>query len=167
MEYGLQSAHDETLRRIHRGHDVACFESAVQMTADQGINICVHIILGLPGEDRSMMLETARYLSHLPIQGIKIHLLYVVEGTPLAEYYRGKDFNCLTRHEYVELVVDVIELLPANMVIQRLTGDPLSSELVAPEWAREKQVNLRCIQNAFQRRDTWQGRQFQTSIARK
>ncbi len=167
LEYGLQSSHDATLRRIHRGHTVACFEKSVRMAADQAINVCAHIILGLPGEDRDMMLETARYLSHLPVQGVKIHLLYVVKGTPLAEFYRKKDFRCLGRDEYANLVADVLELLPPDMVIQRLTGDPIPSELVAPAWAREKQINLRFIQGTLQRRDTWQGRNFQTSIARK
>jgi radical SAM protein (TIGR01212 family) len=167
LEYGLQSSHDATLQRIHRGHDVACFEKSVHMAAGQGINVCAHIILGLPGEDRDMMLETARYLSLLPVKGIKIHLLYVVRGTPLAQRYRRKDFRCLGRDEYANLVVDVLELLPPDMVIQRLTGDPLPSELAAPAWAREKQINLRCIQDTLQRRGTWQGRHFQTSTARK
>lgn len=167
IEYGLQSSHDATLKRIHRGHDVARFEKSVYMAADQGINVCAHIILGLPGEDREMMLGTARYLSFLPVQGIKIHLLYVVKGTPLAERYHTKDFKCLGRDEYANLVVDVLERLSPGMVIQRLTGDPVSSELVAPAWAIEKQINLRCIQDTLERRDTWQGRLFQTSTARK
>jgi len=167
LEYGLQSAHDATLERIHRGHTVACFEKAVFMAAEQGINICAHIILGLPGEDREMMIETARYLSRLPIQGVKIHLLYVVKGTPLAEVYNKRGFECLGREEYVNLVVDALELLPADMVIQRLTGDPILSELVAPAWAGEKQTNLKLIQDTLRRRDTWQGRHFQTSTARK
>ena len=167
LEYGLQSAHDATLERIHRGHTVACFEKAVFMAAEQGINICAHIILGLPGEDREMMIETARYLSRLPIQGVKIHLLYVVKGTPLAEVYNKRGFECLGREEYVNLVVDALELLPADMVIQRLTGDPIPSELVAPAWAGEKQTNLRSIQDTLERRDTWQGKHFQTSTARK
>jgi uncharacterized protein len=167
LEYGLQSSHDTTLKQIHRGHDVACFEQSVRMAAEQGINICAHIILGLPGEDRDMMLETARYLSRLPVHGIKIHLLYVVKGTRLAELYRKNEFRCLSRDEYANLVVDVLELLPAQMVIQRLTGDPIRSELVAPAWAGEKQMNLRSIQHTLERRDTWQGRRFQKSTARK
>lgn len=167
LEYGLQSCHDATLDRIHRGHTVACFEKAVFMASGRGINICAHIILGLPGEDRDMMLETAQYLSRLPIQGIKIHLLYVVRGTPLAALYNKKGFKCLGREEYANLVADVLELLPPDMVIQRLTGDPLPFELVAPAWAGEKQTNLTSIQDTLERRDTWQGKHFQTSTARK
>jgi len=167
IEYGLQSSHNKTLKRIHRGHDVSCFEESVRMTAEKAINVCAHIILGLPGEDRDMMLETARYLSCLPIQGVKIHLLYVVKGTPLEAWYRRDDFRCLSRDEYAGLVVDVLELLPPEVVIQRLTGDPMSSELVAPAWAREKQKNVRVIQETLERRNTWQGKRFQKSIAPK
>lgn len=160
IEYGLQSAHDETLRRINRGHDVKCFEDAVYMTEKYGINICAHVILGLPGEDRSMMLNTARYVSSLPIHGIKIHLLYVVEGTALAEMYKRGEFRCLEMEEYVELVVDFLELLRPDIVIQRLTGDPVRSELVAPAWAMEKWKVLQMIQKRLEQRDTWQGKLY-------
>jgi uncharacterized protein len=165
LEYGLQSCHDRTLRRIGRGHDAAAFERAVHMTARHGIHVCAHIILGLPGEDRAMMLETARYLSRLPVSGIKIHLLYVVRGTPLAALYRRGEFRCLGREEYAHIVADVLERLPPDMVVQRLTGDPAPSELVAPAWAREKRMNLRYIQHVLQERDTWQGRCVQRSTA--
>ena len=87
VEYGLQSAHDVTLSRINRGHDVACFERAVAMTKAHGLKICTHIILGLPGETREMMMDTARFVAALPIDGIKIHSLYVTRGTALADLY--------------------------------------------------------------------------------
>lgn len=167
VEYGLQSAHDTTLRQINRGHDVACFEKSVNQTHDYGLNICAHIILGLPGEDRKMMLQTARFLSGLPIQGIKIHLLYVVEKTPLAELHKSGEFRCLNREEYIELVVDFLELLRPDMVVQRLTGDPIRSELIAPLWAMDKPKNLRLIHEALERRDTWQGKLYEKSIAGK
>jgi len=167
IEYGLQSAHDTTLNQINRGHNVACFEKSVLMANECGLNVCAHIILGLPGEDRTMMLQTARFLSTLPIHGVKIHLLYVVEGTQLAELYRKGDFRCLEREEYVDLVVGFLELLPPNMVIQRLTGDPVISELVAPSWAKEKSKNLNLIQKTLERRNTWQGRLYPKSTAGK
>jgi radical SAM protein (TIGR01212 family) len=160
VELGLQSAHDRTLSRINRGHDVASFEEAVIRAADQGLNVCAHVILGLPGEDRGMMVETGRFLSGLPVQGVKIHLLYVVKGTPLAELYAEKTFRCLEREEYADLVVDFLEVLPAHMIIQRLTGDPVRSELVAPRWALEKAVNLRLIRARLEDRNTRQGRLF-------
>lgn len=163
VEYGLQSAHDSTLKRINRGHDVACFDQAVTRTADCGINICAHVILGLPGEDREMMLATARYLSRLPVHGVKIHLLYVVKGTGLAELYRRGTFRCLTREEYADLVVDFLEVLPPEMVIQRLTGDPPGTELVAPLWALDKSRNLALIKSRLEQRNTRQGRLFEES----
>jgi radical SAM protein (TIGR01212 family) len=167
VEYGLQSAHDSTLKKINRGHDVACFERSVILTHDCGLNICAHIILGLPGEDRKMMLQTASFLSNLPIQGIKIHLLYVVKETPLAELYNKGGFRCLEREAYIDLVVDFLEILSPDMVIQRLTGDPFKSELVAPLWAMEKPKNLRLIHETLERRDTWQGRLYRKSTAGK
>ena len=163
IEYGLQSAHNMTLERIERGHDVACFERSVSMASEYGLNICAHIILGLPGEDRNMMMQTAQFLSSLPIHGVKIHLLYVVKGTPLAELYRKNDVHCLGQKEYVDLVADFLELLPPNMVIQRLTGDPGRSELVAPSWAKEKSKNLKLIKQTLERRNTWQGRLYRKS----
>ncbi len=167
LEYGLQSSHDKTLKLINRGHDVSCFEQSVLMADEYSINICAHIILGLPGEDREMMLQTARFLSNLPIRGVKIHLLYVVKDTPLSELYHKEGFRCLNRKEYANLVVDFLELLPPDMVIQRLTGDPIQSELVAPLWAKEKQLNLKLIQTTLERRETWQGRDYRKSTAGK
>ena len=160
VEYGLQSAHDETLKRINRGHNVRCFEEAVHMTERFGIRVCAHVILGLPGENRDMMLETARYISSLPVHGVKIHMLYVVEGAPLSEMYKKGEFRSLSMEEYVEMVVDFLELLRPDIVIQRLTGDPLKRELIAPLWATEKRKVLNTIQKRLEQRDTWQGRSY-------
>jgi radical SAM protein (TIGR01212 family) len=158
IEYGLQSSHDATLSRINRGHDVACFEHSVRMAKSFGLNVCAHIILGLPGETRDMVLQTAMFLAGLPVDGVKIHLLYIVEETPLATLYGKGEYLCLERDEYIELVVDVLELLPPDMVVQRLTGDPIGVELVAPLWAKEKSENLRLIRERLEERETWQGR---------
>lgn len=160
IEYGLQSAHDATLARINRGHDAGCFERSVRMSNDYGLNVCAHIILGLPGETRQMMLNTARYLAKLPLQGVKIHLLYVVQNTPLAKLYEKGEYRCLERDAYVELVIDFLELLPTTMIIQRLTGDPIYSELVAPDWAKDKSKNLNLIRRRLEERDTWQGKKY-------
>ena len=165
IEFGLQSSHDKTLHRINRGHDVSCFEQSVHLANACGLNICAHVILGLPGEDRHMMLQTARFLSGLPIQAIKIHLLYVIKRTPLADLYEKGNFHCLKRSEYVNLVVDFLEVLSSDIVIQRLTGDPVKSELLAPAWTVEKSKNLRLIQENLERRDTWQGRLYRRSTA--
>ncbi|MEJ2157164.1 MAG: TIGR01212 family radical SAM protein [Desulfobacteraceae bacterium] len=160
VEYGLQSAHDPTLLRINRGHDVACFEKAVHATAGRGIKIGTHMILGLPGETRKEMLATADYIARLPIDGIKLHLLYVIKGTVLEQLYRKGRYRCLDRETYIELVCDVLERLPNQMVIQRLTGDPHKHELVAPQWALEKNENVALIRQRLEARDTWQGKRF-------
>ena len=160
VEYGLQSAHDRTLKRINRGHDVGCFEQSVHMARNHSLNVCAHVILGLPGEDREMMRETARFLSTLPIQGVKIHSLYVVAGTPLAGLYQKGAYRCLEQMAYADLAVDFLERIPPDLIIQRLTGDPQPSELVAPDWATDKSRNLLIIQQRLEERDTWQGRLY-------
>lgn len=175
IEYGLQSAHDITLKRINRGHDVACFERSVRTADKHGLNVCAHIILGLPGENRDMMLHTARLLSVLPVKGVKIHLLYVVEGTPLASLYlkeglyasKEESFTCLERDAYIDLVVDVLERLRPDIIVHRLTGDPVGEELVAPLWAKQKTENLNLIRKRLEERNTWQGKKYQTSTAGK
>jgi len=165
IEYGLQSAHNITLMRINRGHDVACFEKSVIMADKFGLNICVHVILGLPGEDCKMMLQTARFLSTLPIHGIKIHLLYVVKNTPLATSFQKGEIRCLEREEYVDLVVRFLEILPPEIIIHRLTGDPTKSDLIAPLWANEKSANLKLIRETLKKRHTWQGKYYRKSTA--
>jgi radical SAM protein (TIGR01212 family) len=160
IEYGLQSAHDVTLSRINRGHNVACFEKSVHMAKEYGLNVCAHIILGLPGETRDMMLQTARFLGRLPVDGVKIHLLYIVKDAPLAMLYEKGEVQCLEKEAYVDLVVDVLECLPSEMVIQRLTGDAAEEELMAPLWAKHKFDTLERIRRRLEERDTWQGRLF-------
>ncbi len=165
VEYGLQSAHNETLSRINRGHDVACFEKAAAMTRSHGLKTCAHVILGLPGESHDMMTGTARFVSALPIDGIKIHSLYVTGGTALADLYQKGEYICLEREEYIETLIDFLELLPPEMVIQRITGDPNAGELVAPMWALEKTKNISLINKRLEERNTWQGKKYAKSIA--
>ena len=160
IEYGLQSIHDRTLAVINRGHDVACFRSAVEKTKGRGIKICAHVILGLPFEDKRDMLATAQAVSSMDIDGIKIHLLYVVKGTPMERLYRERKYRCLEQGEYAELVCDFLELLPPDMVIQRLTGDPHSDELVVPEWSLRKSETLSLIKKTMAGRGSWQGKRF-------
>jgi len=164
IEYGLQSAHNATLSRINRGHDVRAFERAVLESARHGLNVCAHVILGLPGEDREMMMGTARFLGSLPVRGVKIHLLYVVKGTRLASLYEDGACRVLEQGEYIDLVVDFLEYLPSNMVVQRLTGDPPPQDLIAPRWAMNKSENLRLIKRRLEERDTWQGKKCKSSI---
>lgn len=158
MEYGLQSARDATLVGIDRGHDSACFMNAVAATRARGLPVCAHIILGLPGETPSDMRYTARTLAAAGVDGVKIHSLYVVKGKRLEARFNAGDYRCLEQEEYAELAVDVLERLPARVVVQRLTGDPHPDELTAPQWCRDKQATLAAIRAALTRRDTWQGR---------
>lgn len=158
VEVGLQSARDATLARIQRGHDSACFVNAVAATRARGLPVCAHIILGLPGETPADMQFTAAALAACGVDGVKIHSLYVVRGTALESRWRAGSYRCLEREEYAEGVADVLERLPARVVIQRLTGDPHPEELCAPEWCRDKRATLAAIHAALERRDTWQGR---------
>ena len=160
VEYGLQSAHDETLARINRGHDFRSFENAVAMTAEKSrrkVHTCAHVILGLPGENHSHMMETAEKLAATEISGVKIHLLYVVKNTPLASWYEKGGFGCMTREQYVDTVCAFLARLPAGVVIQRLTGDPHPDELIAPAWALDKTGTLKRIQAVMAEKDIRQG----------
>lgn len=158
IEYGLQSAHDSTLDRINRGHDFRSFENAVKATQGRMIKICAHVILGLPNETRAQMNETAEILSTMGIDGIKIHLLYVIRGTKLDELYQKGLYKCLEQNEYADLVCDFLERLPKDVVIQRLTGDPHKHELVAPDWSLKKNETLMLIHDSMVNRNTWQGK---------
>lgn len=160
IEYGLQSASDATLAFINRGHDVQCFKDAVKKTRNRNIKICAHVILGLPHETRQDMLYTAKTLAALGIDGVKLHLLYVVKGTPLETLYRRGDFECLEQDAYVNLVCDFLERIPCKMVVQRLTGDPHPGELVAPAWALKKTEILEQIRKTLEKKDSRQGKHF-------
>jgi len=158
IEYGLQSANDSTLVFINRGHNVKCFKKAVVATKNRGIKICAHVILGLPNEKKTHVLETARAVSDMEIDGIKIHLLYVVRGTKLDKLCAAGEYRCLEQQQYADLVCDFLEHIPKNMIIQRLTGDPHPEELVAPLWALKKTENMALIKETLEKRDSWQGK---------
>jgi radical SAM protein (TIGR01212 family) len=161
IEYGLQSASDATLAFINRGHDVQCFRDAVKKTKNRGIKICAHVILGLPHETRRDMLHTAGTIARLGLDGVKLHLLYVVKGTRLETFYQQGGFKCLEQKEYVDLVCDFLERIPFEIVVQRLTGDPHRPELAAPAWSLKKPETLKLIQKTLEERDSWQGKYFE------
>lgn len=138
MEYGLQSGNDETLLRINRGHDVKTFIDAVTLTSHFKVRQCAHVIIGLPGEVMDDFVSTARTISSLPITDIKIHLLYVVKGTPLEAMYLSGEYTPLSQEEYTRAVAQFIGHLREDIVIQRITGDPHADELVEPKWALDK-----------------------------
>ncbi|MFC1510011.1 TIGR01212 family radical SAM protein [Candidatus Omnitrophota bacterium] len=160
VEYGLQSIHDHTLEFINRGHASAVFRDAVKRTRSRGIDITVHVILGLPGENKNDMLSTAKALADMDIQGIKFHLLYVIRGTELHRMFRDGSYRCLSRDEYADILCDFIGYLPPGIILHRLIVDPHGNELVAPEWSKEKAINLNVLHDAFEKRNIWQGKYY-------
>ena len=157
LEYGLQSAHDETLRRINRGHDVAAFRDALERTRGRNIKICVHVILGLPGETREGMMETARVLAEVGIDGIKLHHLHIVRGTAMEQAYRAGEVAVFPPEEYVEVACDFLERIPASVTVQRLIGETAAPDLlVAPHWPAKAELH-RMLADEFHRRRTMQG----------
>ncbi|MDD4458102.1 MAG: TIGR01212 family radical SAM protein, partial [Syntrophotalea acetylenica] len=153
----LQGRHDRTLDFLRRGHDYACFTKAYAAARARGLRVCVHIILGLPGESRDDMLATADAMARLRIDGIKLHLLHILRGTPLGNLYQQGGIAVLEQEEYVSLVADVIERLPASTLIHRLTGDGPRETLLAPLWSLNKWEVLNAIEQELLRRGTCQG----------
>jgi len=160
LELGLQSPLDSTLSAIGRGHDLASFKEAVRGCRERGIRVCAHMILGLPGESREEILSGADLLNDLGVDGVKLHLLHVMEGTRLADLYRAGQVRLLERDEYVGLVCDYLERLDPRIVVQRLTGDGNRAELVAPMWSLAKWEVLNCIDGELERRGSEQGARF-------
>lgn len=157
VELGLQTVHDDTAGKINRCHSFEDFLIGFEMLKSRGINVCVHVINGLPGETREMMLETVRRVSELGIHGIKIHLLHIIRGTKMAEQYLRGEFRAMDMEEYVETVCDQIEILPKEVIIERLTGDGAKDSLIAPLWSRDKKNVLNSIDKELRRRNTIQG----------
>ncbi len=160
LELGLQSAKDDTLERIRRGHSAAAFVDAVKRSRARKIPVCAHVILGLPGENDKDMLDTARFLALQDIQAVKIHLLYVIKGTALHEMYMAGAYSCLSRENYAAAAGEFLALLPPHFIIQRLTGDPHPEELVAPAWALDKRQNLDAVRTYMQQNGLYQGKNW-------
>jgi radical SAM protein (TIGR01212 family) len=157
LELGLQTIHDRSLDWMNRGHHYDAFQDAVARCQGRGFDICVHVILGLPGESEDDMLATADAVGNLPVQAIKIHNLHVVRGTPLEEMYRLGKVRLLERQNYVRIVCNFLERLPPGMVIHRLSGDAPPDYLVAPEWCLHKQALLDAIRDELRTRNSRQG----------
>jgi len=160
LELGLQSMHDKTLKFINRGHDFRQFLDAVGALAGKNIHLCAHIIIGLPGETDEEILQTAKAVAALPINGIKIHSLLALEGTVLGEMYKNGTIKIMSKDKYVSLVADILEILPTEMVIQRLTAEGYRDIFLAPDWAMNKLDVLNSINKELERRDSYQGKHF-------
>ena len=157
VELGLQTVHDQTSNIINRGHGLDVFVDCVNRLRSREIEVVAHVINGLPGETYDMMMETIRRVSHMDIQGVKIHLLHVIKGTPMVNMLNKGELKLLSKEEYVDLVCDQLEILPQEMVIHRLTGDGKKEDLVGPMWSLKKWEVLNAIDDELKRRDSWQG----------
>jgi hypothetical protein len=167
LEMGLQTIHDERLALLGRGHTAEQWAEAVERAAGRNIHQVVHLILGLPGEGRQEVLETVEAVASRPIDGLKLHHLMVFEGTGLAELWRRQHFPLITAEAYIDLVVEVLEHLPAEVVIHRLVAEPSPWErLLAPRWRQSKEEILVAIDAELVRRDTRQGARFRARSPR-
>ena len=158
IELGLQSSNNKTLEFIKRGHNVECFTNAVKKLQQKGIFVVAHIINGLPYETEEDMLNTIKYLSDLNIDGIKIHMLYINKNTELANIYKKNTFHILEKEEYIDIVIKQLEILNENVVIERITGDPIKEELITPTWLLKKFCVLNDIDKEMVKRNTYQGK---------
>lgn len=160
VELGLQTIHEDTAQRIRRGYPLSCFDQAVDKLHEKGINIVVHLILGLPGESEEKMLESVRYLNSLPVDGVKLSLLHVLNKTDLGTLYEKNPFPIYELDDYVSLVIRCIEELREDIVIHRLTGDGPRDLLIAPRWTLQKRKVLNEITRRMKETDSRQGKRF-------
>ena len=161
VELGLQTIHEKTAEYIRRGYPLPVFDDAVKRLKAAGINVVVHVILGLPGESRADMLETVRYVGNSGTDGIKLQLLHVLRGTDLCADYEKGLFGTLERDEYIDILGDAINILPKNVVIHRLTGDAPKKLLVSPLWSADKKAVLAAIYRAFGQKNVMQGSKYE------
>lgn len=160
VELGLQSSNDNTLRFINRGHNSKTFKDAVEKLHARNIFVVAHIINGLPYETKEDMLNTIKFVNDCCVDGIKIHMLYIAKNTPLASLYEKNKFHILTREEYIDIVCSQLRLLNEDVVVMRITGDPILNELVAPEWLIKKFMVLNGIDQEMVKRNIYQGDLF-------
>ena len=163
LELGLQSSHNKTLKLINRCHTVEDFTDTVKRAKERDIPVCAHVILGLPGEKKEDMLNTARFLADLGIWGIKLHHIHIHKSTRLEEMYNKGDFKPLGLDEYAELAVDFLQEMPKDVIIHRLCGDTSRRFLAAPEWSVNKFVILDRINRILEEKNTYQGAKIKTS----
>ncbi len=161
VELGLQTIHEKTSILINRCHTLECFTNMVNKLRKRNINVVVHIINGLPYETKEMMVDTVKYLSNIDIQGIKIHMLSILKNTELAKLYEKEKFKILTREEYIDIVVEQLEYLREDIIINRLTGDPMVSDLIEPKWITNKTTILNDIDKLMKSKDTYQGKKYE------
>ncbi len=161
VEIGLQSMHQSTLDYINRGHTLKNFEACIKELKRRNIRVVVHIINGLPYETKEMMVETVKYLNDLDIDGIKIHMLHIIKDTELENRYKKEKFHVLTKEEYIDIVITQLEFLNQEIIIERITGDPVKEDLVSPTWLIKKFCVLNDIDKEMVKRNTYQGKKLE------
>ena len=166
VEYGVESTDDATLRRINRGHDYATAVDTIRRTAARGLPVGVHIILGLPGEERASLIRQARQLSELPITTLKLHQLQLISGTRMAEEFdeSPEDFHLFELDEYIEVVVDYLENLRPDIVVERFASQSPKELLIAPDWGLKNYELVEKIKRRMRERDTWQGKNYSATL---
>jgi radical SAM protein (TIGR01212 family) len=160
VEYGMQTMHDRSLDWMNRGHHHDAMIDAVERSRDRGFEIGTHIMVGLPGESHDDVLATAHELARLGVDAVKIHNLYCVKDTPLADQVASGEVRLMEHDEYVQTVVDFIELLPPTLIVDRISGDAPPDYFVGPTWCLDKPAVKAAVWAEFTRRDSWQGKQF-------
>ena len=160
IEYGLQSAKDESLAWMNRGHDYNCFKNAVIKTKEKNLRVCAHIILGIPNETKQDMLNTAKKLAELNVDSIKIHMLTILKDSPLYKLYQEKPFYLMNMEQYSEIICDILEILPKTCSIQRIAGTGYSETTVAPLWVNRRFEILNMIDKIMLQRNAFQGDKF-------
>lgn len=165
VELGLQTVHEKTATLINRAHDYKTYVEGVEKLRKHGIRVVTHIINGLPLEDYDMMMETARQVAKLDVQGIKIHLLHLLKGTPMVKQYEKGMLEFMDQGEYVKLVADQLEILPPDMIIHRITGDGPIDLMIGPMWSVNKWEVLNGIDAELERRGSWQGKLYNAEVS--
>lgn len=163
VEYGLQTIHDRSLDWMNRGHHYDAFLDAMARSRGRPFEICAHVILGLPGETHDDMMATAREVARLGLDGVKLHNLYAVKNTPLADQVARGEVTLMGRDEYVRTLVDFLELLPPTMLVERVSGDAPPDYFVGPAWCLDKPAVRLALAAELERRDTWQGKRYSPS----
>ena len=160
LELGLQTSNDETGKFINRQYDFSDFKDALNRLSKTNIKVCVHVLNGLPHETKDDMLKTIMDIKDLKFDAIKIHMLHIIKNTTLADIYEKQPFEILTRDDYIGLVVKQLELLKPEVVVERLTGDPIKENLIAPDWILNKTTILNDIDKLMRKLDTYQGSKY-------
>ena len=160
VELGLQTINDETARNFNRGYDFEVFDNSLKKLQERGIEVVVHTIFGLPGETKEDMLKTVDYVAHSGAQGVKFHLLHLMEGTRMVKQYENGELHLLSKEDYIDLICEAVAMIPEEMVVHRLTGDAPRQSLIGPMWSLKKWEVLNDIDKALVDNNIWQGKNF-------